>query len=331
MFRRRGLGARIVLAGAALVCAGLACLCMAAGVVIGRASRLDLVERLQRAAPVRIEPLGHESDDVSDTWDLVIEDHVGPVRATLRVPKLGSGPYPALVILGGLDTGRRAVQLLAPELPYAVAALDYAYTGPRKMRLGAFLVHAPGIHRDLQRTGVALRDLVRYVAARPEVDASRVYIIGASLGVPLSCAVAAAQPPAGLAVLFGFADHKTLLEHRLRPYVGSAAVRHRLATWGALLTAGFEVTHSLPKLCGTPVLVVSSPEDLDLPPSSVEAVWESTCEPRRRIDVGGGHIRAHRDDAILEQVTAAVHSWLQEIDSGANVTRRSTAAPGARR
>ena len=144
----------------------------------------------------------------------------------------------------------------------------------------------------------------------PRVDPKRVYVLGASLGTPLAAAVAAAEAPAGLVLLYGFADHATAFEHRLRSSVPWFPPRWLLAQLGATLTADFEARRTLPRACGTPVLVIGSPEDAALPRRCSEALWAATCAPRQRVDLPGGHIDAGRDAAVLQQATAVIVAWL---------------------
>jgi hypothetical protein len=202
------------------------------------------------------------------------------------------------------------VQLVPVDLPFAVAALDYAYDGPARLSTLAFLRRLPGLRRDLLRTTRALHDLARHVGGLPELDRQPLYVLGASLGTPFAAAVAAALRPDGLVVVYGFADHETLIESRLRPHLGSSWVRRRLARWGDALTAGLDARRTLPRLCGVPVLVIDADDDSELPAACRTALWQATCEPRQRIVMSGGHIRP-RLDATLERVTEAILAWVE--------------------
>jgi len=63
--------------------------------------------RLQQAATT---PAG--TDAVSDLFDLTLGSSTGSaVRAMVRVPRGGSPPYPAVVLVGGIELGRRVAAL----------------------------------------------------------------------------------------------------------------------------------------------------------------------------------------------------------------------------
>ena len=110
-------------------------------------ARHDVVQHLQRAAPMRAQVLGcWGAPGELETTLLSLHDEWGGVPAALRVPP-GSGPYPALVILGGLRTGRRAVELAGGRQPVAVAALDYAGGGRGRLQGPGTLLQLPQLRR----------------------------------------------------------------------------------------------------------------------------------------------------------------------------------------
>jgi hypothetical protein len=298
-----------------LVCLGL---CLVAVAIVlrwlhGTASQ-DLVAFLRQAPACRVESTRVDGR----TWRLTLHDSLGPIEATLRLPP-GTSPCDAVVILGGLRTGRRAVDLVDADLPYAVAALDYAAGDTKRIDGTEWLTRLPEILRDFKRTGVALRDLQAAVASHERVE--RVYLLGASLGTPLACAVTAAASPAGLILLYGFADHAPLFEHRLRPYVGWGPARRFLASFAGYLSTSFDPAATLPQACGTRILLIGSDDDEALPRQCTQALWDAACEPKQRVNLPGGHIDAGRKQEILQRATQAVRDWL-ETGASASVGAR---------
>ena len=279
--------------------------------VVTREARRDIVDFVRRAPPMQVQVRASEGARGVETSVLALRDEDGTVLGALRLPP-GVGPFPALVILGGVRTGRRALDLVREDLPLAVATLDYAHDGDRKLDGPGLVARLPALVRDSRRTAVALRDLARFVARHPRVDASRVYLLGASLGAPFACVTAAADARAGLVLLYGFADHSVVFDHALRPHVRWQPVRTFLAHLGGALTRGFDARRTLPRACGTPVLVITSPEDTAVPRRSTEALWNAACEPRQRVELPGGHIDAARKSAILQESTAIVLAWIEQ-------------------
>jgi len=301
---------------------------LVAGLRARRAGSADVVARVRQAAPMHVAVIDRRVDAAGHETALVaLSDEFGRVQASIRFPARRSAPVPVIVVLGGWRTGRRAIDLVDPGMPFAVAALDYAWTGPPKPGWIGLLARIPRLRRDGVRTAIALRDLTRFVARDPRAAAEHVFLVGASLGAPIACAVAAAEPPTGLAILYGFADHAALIEYRLRPHVGPARLRSWIAVAAARLSAPLDCARTLPQLCGTPVLVVAAPDDADLPPQCTEALWAATCEPRRRVDLRGGHIQGARQQEVLRQATRVVGDWLADLGAAAAVMDPAAAAP----
>ena len=317
-----------VLAGTTAGVAAL--LAVAASLWLARAQRFDLDSWLRQAPAGAVHLLGRETGAGGcQIRRFVVEVEGGGVPALLRLPASSPGPFPALVILGGLGTGSQAVDLVDPSLPLVVAGLDYAYRAPEPMGALGLVRRLPEAWWGLLYTAAACRDLTRHVAALPEVDAGQVYLLGASLGAPLATCVAASERPAGLILLYGFSDHATLIDKRLQPYVRSGYLRRQLAHWGADLTRPFDAARALPRLCGTPVLVVYSSADDDLPAACSAALWSATCEPRERVDLPGGHIRP-RQDLVLDATSEAVLGWLRRRRAWRRRQLRDPPAPAQR-
>lgn len=288
--------------------AGFVALLVPVGMACVRGQR-DVLSELARAPAGRITSRAVTTPGSYELHEIEHEDPVGAVLATLRVPRHRTRPVAAMVIVGGLRTGRRAAGLVDADLPCAVLAMDYAGSVPRRAGL-ADIVRIPELQRDLTRTAVALRDLVQHLRRDPRIDAERVFIVGASLGAPLASAVAATVQPAGLVLLHGFADHAALVAHRLESEVGSRTLRSFLGRVTALLTARFDVRRTLPRLHDVPVLVIEAQDDELIPRACRVALWDATPEPRDKVHVPGGHMRPTRDSDALAAAMNHTRAWV---------------------
>ncbi len=107
-------------------------------------------------------------------------------------PGAGAGPRPAVLLLHMLGSNREAWAPLAPELAdvgYSVLALD--------MRGHGETGGAP----DWTLAGDDLTRVWQVLSGRPDVDAGRTAIIGASIGANLALVVAAEIPAVRTVVL----------------------------------------------------------------------------------------------------------------------------------
>jgi len=106
-------------------------------------------------------------------------------------PSAHPGKRPALILLHG------SAGLLFPGLDLRQRARDlsaqgYAVFVPHFFnRTGHFMVRPSGVHENLPAWTRTVRDAVTYVAAQPNVDASRIGLMGHSLGGYLALGTAA--------------------------------------------------------------------------------------------------------------------------------------------
>jgi len=119
------------------------------------------------------------------------------VPAYLAIPKIGTGPYPCVILLHGLNGSKEfgwrgndglAIKLLASG--FSVLSMDAAYHGDRSASNdyespGVFVFKKRWMHRGQDmavQTIIDYRRAMDYLASRDEIDASRIGLIGYSMG-----------------------------------------------------------------------------------------------------------------------------------------------------
>jgi hypothetical protein len=133
-----------------------------------------------------------EGDSLYEAFELTMISSAGyEVRGYLRVPR-AAGSWPALVVIGGVRTGKMAAELVTPPQPYVILGLDYPWDGPTQPSWWEFAIRVR--HLDLRRRrlrsafarkpsgGTALasrnarrcRSLARRTARAPRLRAVRV-------------------------------------------------------------------------------------------------------------------------------------------------------------
>lgn len=234
------------------------------------------------------------------------------LQVDLRVLRSGdaAGPRPLVIILGGHRTGRDAVDLLGAPGPFVVAALDYPYEGPdrpRGLRQSlAAIWHGRSAFRD---TPAAVWLALDWLLAQPQVDPSRVELVGVSLGVPFATLAGALEPRfRRVWLIHGGAGNREWIEHNLKPRLISdhwrslaGGLLHRLAHGSAL-----EPAHWVPQISPRPVVVIGAREDRRLPAHLVERLHAAAAEPKELIWTDGGHVdrRPEAVRQLLEMVRA---------------------------
>ncbi len=224
-------------------------------------------------------------------------------------PAGAARPWTA-VMLGGLRTGDRAALLLPPDAPVAALAVDWPWRESRTLTPWQVAMRLGAIRAALLRTPGVLALGTEAVARQPEVDSTRVVLLGASLGVPPAlAALRLTRVPDALVLIDGAADLRALLAAGLE--------RERWPAWLAAPAAAiaFRLLRPLePALHGAvaarlPVLVINSERDALLPGAAIRRLHASLprAETRWR---RGGHLHPRRGDVIASLVQEVV-PWLK--------------------
>lgn len=152
-----------------------------------------------------------EPPDAGSEHRVSIGEGQRALPATLTLPT-GKGPHPAVVLIHGSGPNDRD-ETVGPNKIFRDLAWGLAERGVATLRYDKrSLVHP----EQLIALGDALtveheviddaRTAMAFLRSRPEIDASRLFVVGHSLGGHLAPRIAAAEPrPAGIVALAGFA------------------------------------------------------------------------------------------------------------------------------
>jgi len=258
--------------------------------------------RLQQAATA---PIG--ADAVSDLFDLTLRSSTGSVaRAMVRVPRGGSPPYPAVVLVGGIELGRRVAALpgLNAIARYAIiVSPDYPIVlepGPR-LRAAAFdLVAQVGLQID-------------YLLSRRDVARNRVFLVGSSFGAPaVVIAGAVDSRPAAVIALYSGGDIGSLVTHVLRLGGRDTVSPWQAAVAGhglALLLTPLEPTRYVARIAPRPLLMVNGARDSLIPRANVDALYEAARQPKDILWVRSEHVQPDETE-LIGAVSGWIAAWL---------------------
>ncbi len=263
----------------------------------------QFVERVSAVAAVETEPLRATADGfVSQAVRLHGENGL---RVDLRVlrPEGNHAPLPLLVLVAGHRTGRDAVDLLGAPGPFVVAALDYPYDGPERPRgLRESLAAIPAARRALADTPAAVLLALEWLKAQPWVDASRIELLGVSLGSPFAAVAGTLSPQVRRVwLIHGGADLHEWLGHNLRPRIRPEFLRRPAARLAYLLAHGpsLEPGYWAPRIAPRPVIVIGAREDKRLPSELIERLHDAVAGPKELIWMEGGHVD-RRPEAVRQ-------------------------------
>lgn len=235
------------------------------------------------------------------------------VRGYLRVPR-EPGAWPALIVLGGIDTGKRAAKLINPTEPYVILGLDYPWEGSTRLTAWQFLVRVLAVRQAMLRTPSAMMLAIDYLARRPDVgdvEGSGVTLVGASFGAPLVTVAAALDSRVQPVVLvYGGGDFEKLIASNLEDVPGW--LRGPVAAAGGWLTQPIEPLRYVGRIAPRPLILINGAADDRIPRESAELLYAAAGEPKRLIWLDTGHI-SPRNEALLDQVLQAAVDALADL------------------
>lgn len=230
----------------------------------------------------------------------------------MRVPAGARGPMPAFLILGGHETGGKAAGLIHIQEPVIICAMDY----PSYPRWKAGVLRAPGVlsqldSRAMSSVGMSFA-VLDYLCSRPEVDTSRVVVLGASFGAPFAVIAAALDPrPKGLVLLYGAGDLERIIDWNLRGDIRSRILRWPASRILGALTSPFEPSAYIGRVSPRPILMVNGRNDEKMPPPCVELLYRRAGEPKEIVWIGSSHVEPS-DRGLIDSLTTVVSGWLKK-------------------
>ncbi|MGB5258813.1 MAG: prolyl oligopeptidase family serine peptidase [Woeseiaceae bacterium] len=233
------------------------------------------------------------------------------LRVDFRVIRKANrdAPTPVLLVLGGHRTGRDAVDLFGDAGERAIVGIDYPYGGPEKPRgIVATAKAIPQARQAILDTVPAVSLVLDWLQQQAWVDADRIVVIGASLGVPFAAAAAARDKRiSGAILVHGAADNRLWLEVQVARRIENAALHYPLSNVLNWLAYGpaFDTPAFVAEISPRPVLVVGATEDERTPAGQAELLYGSAGEPKRLRYTEGLHIQPGRADIVAELLRIA--------------------------
>ncbi len=255
------------------------------------------------------------------------------LRAEIRTPVAASASasesaplpavMPAVMLFGGFRGAATVLDTVPPDLPIVAASFDYPFDPPRKFVFPDSFAHIPAMARGIDETFEGIRQLSAYLRARDDIDASRLSIVGASLGAPFATISAAELKLPGLVIVHGFGEVRQVLAHQLQ-----RALERRWGAWtrwpaqglANVLAWGFRLPqperHARVLRDGQRALMIVAGDDELIPERATESLWtalQASGAKVERVDETGGHLRGIGDPRIGELVGTAL-DWMQRND-----------------
>jgi dienelactone hydrolase len=210
------------------------------------------------------------------------------VHAEYYRPK-GDGPFPAVIVLditGGDQSLSRFIARILARNRIAGLFVQMAYYGPRRppgTRLRLLSTNLPHTLDAVRQTVLDCRCAAAWLAARTEVDAKRVGILGTSLGSFIATLTGEMDRRISrVAILLGggglvdaYYDHP-----RAAPFRKAWELLGGSKEPVKKLLAPVDPITAAANLRGRSVLMIAASRDEIVPPSAARALWEALGRPK---------------------------------------------------
>ncbi|MEE8419509.1 MAG: alpha/beta fold hydrolase [Dehalococcoidales bacterium] len=220
-------------------------------------------------------------------------------------------PYPGICICHGIPSGKPheptdggypALAERFCRLGYAVFIFNFRGTGNSGGNLDL-----PGWKRDLQAA-------VDYFSDQPELDRTKLTLLGFSAGAAVAICVASADTRVSSVIACAcpaqikFDDPLPVIEH----FRSIGAIRDKgfpasVEDWGTALSGASSPLNFVNRIAPRPLLLVHGSQDETVPLSQAYELYEQAGEPRQLVVIDGAGHRLRRNDLAINIVL----DWLK--------------------
>ncbi len=205
---------------------------------------------------------------------------------------------PAIVLVAGRETGRRAAQVIPGPLEGVVLAVEYPEAIPEDLGPWRLLRRLPSIRRSAYRMPGILTGAAEFLAEQPQVDSTRLALVGVSFGVPFAAPAGKDRIFRGVALHHGGADLALLFRTNLP--IKSSLLRGITAKLAAWYLRELDPGRHVGEISPAPLLLINGLYDDLVPRRSAERLYQAARPPVRQIWLPHDHLMPDEADVMRE-------------------------------
>lgn len=238
-------------------------------------------------------------------------------------PSTQAGLLPAAVIMGNVEHGAGALDFLPSVNDAVLASCDYPDQFPHQLIWSQLLEERRSVETGIEDMVTVLGRLREILAARKDVDATRLTLIGVSMGSPLALMAGARYDYPGVVLLHGFGDLPHVLQYQFeRPWRSHYGPFGVAMAWLARVTLLAFVNLPDPESDAARlrahqrVLLVYADADKFIPAEATESLVNALRQSQAHVDLRhtpGGHVRGDNQAKIMMLFDLAT-AWMRAQD-----------------
>lgn len=225
------------------------------------------------------------------SWLTINADNGFIVQAGLLVPCDSTKKYPAIILLGGMATGKYAVDYALDIDNVVVLAIDYPYEPHESYTFWTILWDVPKMRTalfDMVPSAILAED---YLFSRHDVDTTRLILLGYSFGAPIVPAIVAHDRRAAVAVMvYGGGELTSMIRHNVARYE-SVWLSDFIGRLGGVLLYPLEPMKYADKISPIPLIMINGENDEQIPRYNTELFFHAAKEPKKIIWLKSKHVR----------------------------------------
>jgi dienelactone hydrolase len=212
------------------------------------------------------------------------------VTCGMLAPRDQSRRYPAVILMGGKATGKYAVDYALGIRDIVLIAIDYAYEPREDYTLLNILADVPDVREAIINTVPAAMLALDFLSRRPDVDTTKIVMLGYSFGAPFVPAILAHdRRPAVAAMVYGGGDVRSMVRHNVRRYRGPL-MSEFVGTLGGVLLHAVEPMRYADRISPIPLIMINGSEDEQIPKENTELFFNAAHQPKKIVWLDSRHV-----------------------------------------
>lgn len=242
-----------------------------------------------------------ETDARELLYSMLLVDAKGDSVATFLRRPAEIGPdekLPGIVLVAGRETGRRAAEVIPGPLDGVVLAIEYPQTIPEDLTPAQLLGELSSIRETAYRMPGILTGAAEFLAEQPEVDSTRLVLVGVSFGVPFAAPAGRDRIFRGVALHHGGADLNLLFRSMLP--IENRVLRGIVARFASWYFREMDPGRHVDEISPTPLFLINGSNDQLVTPRSARLLFTKAREPVRQIWLPHDHLMPDELDQMRE-------------------------------